>query len=182
VVAHGLRRLPSNRKISADTEREAVAILSRPVYGGFGPTPAPEYLAKEHAIEASLETVRRWMIAVKIWRGRAWGTDIADQHDRRCDQPAVCALCDQRLDGGKHEPAGAIGEEAWAAAGLLHPQGVPVSDCGENEAGRESNGIEAQLIDFSFFNYSLTKNISYTKYYVVNWGVCDVRTSWQRPP
>ncbi len=72
MVAHGLRRLPSNRKISADTEREAVAILSRPVYGGFGPTPAPEYLAKEHAIEASLETVRRWMIAVKIWRGLAW--------------------------------------------------------------------------------------------------------------
>jgi biotin operon repressor len=36
VVAHGLRGLPSNRKISADTEREAVAILSRPVYRGFG--------------------------------------------------------------------------------------------------------------------------------------------------
>src|ERR1017187_8348751 len=29
VMAHGLRGLPSNRKISADTEREAVAILSR---------------------------------------------------------------------------------------------------------------------------------------------------------
>ena len=27
VVAHGLRGLPSNRKLSADTEREAVAIL-----------------------------------------------------------------------------------------------------------------------------------------------------------
>jgi biotin operon repressor len=36
VVAHRLRGLPSNRKISADTEKEAVAILSRPVYRGLG--------------------------------------------------------------------------------------------------------------------------------------------------
>jgi biotin operon repressor len=70
VVAHGLRGLPSNRKISADTEREAVAILSRPVYRGFGPTQAAEYLAKKHAIEASRETVRRWMMEAKLWRGR----------------------------------------------------------------------------------------------------------------
>jgi len=58
--------LPSNRKISADTEREAVTILSRPVYGGFGPTPASGHVAKKHAIEASRETVRRWMIAAKL--------------------------------------------------------------------------------------------------------------------
>jgi len=32
VVAHALRGLPSNRKISADTEQEAVTILSQPVY------------------------------------------------------------------------------------------------------------------------------------------------------
>jgi biotin operon repressor len=70
VVAHALRGLPSNRKISADTEQEAVAILSRPVYRGFGPTLASEYLAKKHAIEVSRETVRAWMIKAKLWRGR----------------------------------------------------------------------------------------------------------------
>jgi biotin operon repressor len=32
IVAHGLRGLPSNHKISADTEQKAVAILSQPVY------------------------------------------------------------------------------------------------------------------------------------------------------
>ena len=47
VVAHGLRGLPSNRKLSADIEREAVSILSQPVYRGFGPTLAAEYLAKK---------------------------------------------------------------------------------------------------------------------------------------
>jgi transposase len=70
IVAHGLRGLPSNRKISADTEQEAVAILSQPVYRGFGPTLATEYLAKKHDIEVSRETVRRWMMEAKLWRGR----------------------------------------------------------------------------------------------------------------
>jgi biotin operon repressor len=70
VVAHALRGLPSNRKISADTEQEAVAILSRPVYRGFGPTLASEYLAKKHDISVSRETVRAWMIKAKLWRGR----------------------------------------------------------------------------------------------------------------
>jgi len=70
VVAHALRGLPSNRKISADTEQEAVTILSQPVYRGFGPTLASEYLAKKHDIEVSRETVRQWMIAAKLWRAR----------------------------------------------------------------------------------------------------------------
>ena len=65
-----LRGLPSNRKLSADTEREAVAILSQPVYRGFGPTLAAEYLAKKHKIEVSRETVRQWMIGAKLWRPR----------------------------------------------------------------------------------------------------------------
>jgi DNA-binding Lrp family transcriptional regulator len=69
-VVHALRGLPSNRKISADTEQEAVAILSRPVYRGFGPTLASEYLAKKHDIEVSRETTRQWMIEAKLWRAR----------------------------------------------------------------------------------------------------------------
>src|ERR1700687_3950292 len=70
VVVHALRGLPSNRKISADTEQEAIAILKRPVYRGFGPTLACEYLAKKHGIEVSRETVRQWMIQAKLWRAR----------------------------------------------------------------------------------------------------------------
>ncbi len=70
IVAHGLRGLPSKRKISADTEQKAVAILSEPVYRGFGPTLAAEYLAKKHDIEVSRETVRQWMIGAKLWRAR----------------------------------------------------------------------------------------------------------------
>jgi biotin operon repressor len=69
-VVHALRGLPSNRKVEAETQRAAVAILTRPVYRGFGPTLASEYLAKKHDIEVSRETVRQWMIQAKLWRAR----------------------------------------------------------------------------------------------------------------
>src|ERR1700730_2800282 len=70
VVSHALRGLPPNRKLSADTKREGVTILSQPLYRGFGPTLAAEYLAKKHNIEVSRETLRQWMIGAKLWRGR----------------------------------------------------------------------------------------------------------------
>ena len=43
-VVHGLRGKPSNRRIEEKMERQAVKILSAPVYEGFGPTLASEYL------------------------------------------------------------------------------------------------------------------------------------------
>jgi predicted ArsR family transcriptional regulator len=43
-VVHGLRGRPSNRRIDESIEKEAVKILSMPVYKGFGPTLAAEYL------------------------------------------------------------------------------------------------------------------------------------------
>ena len=69
-VVHKLRGKASNRKIEDGIEREAVKILSAPVYAGFGPTLAAEYLSKEHGIEASKETVRQWMMRAKLWRGK----------------------------------------------------------------------------------------------------------------
>ena len=79
VVAHALRGLPSNRQISADKEQEAVTILSRPVYRGFGPTLAAEYLSKKHGIEVSRETVRQWMIGARLWRARKKHVDKIHQ-------------------------------------------------------------------------------------------------------
>jgi transposase len=69
-VIHGLRGSPSNRKIDGKIEQKAVQILSMPVYEGFGPTLASEYLAKKHRIMASKETVRQWMIRAKLWEGK----------------------------------------------------------------------------------------------------------------
>jgi transposase len=69
-AVHGLRGRPSNRKIEEPIERQAVKILAAPVYQGFGPTLAAEYLGKKHGIVASKETVRQWMMRAKLWRGR----------------------------------------------------------------------------------------------------------------
>lgn len=69
-VVHGLRGKPSNRKIDKEVEQEAVKILSAPVYAGFRPTAAAEYLQNKHGIEASKETVRQWMMRAELWRGR----------------------------------------------------------------------------------------------------------------
>src|SRR6202521_4357798 len=70
-VVHGLRGKPSNRRIEEKIEQQAVKILSAPVYEGFGPTLAAEYLGKKHGIEASKETVRQWMIGGKLWRAKS---------------------------------------------------------------------------------------------------------------
>ena len=69
-VIHGLRGMPSKRRIDEEVEREAAKILSAEVYRGFGPTLAAEYLGKKHGIEASRETVRQWMMRGKLWHGK----------------------------------------------------------------------------------------------------------------
>jgi transposase len=83
-VIHGLRGKSSNRKIDEKIEREAVTILSAPVYQGFRPTLAGEYLRKKHSIQASKETVRQWMVRAKLWRGRkAKVTEVHTWRPRR---------------------------------------------------------------------------------------------------
>ena len=44
VVVHGLRGRRSNRKFSAETQRQALAILKQPDWHDFGPTFAAEQL------------------------------------------------------------------------------------------------------------------------------------------
>jgi hypothetical protein len=69
-VVHGSRGKPSNRRIADRVEKAAVKILSAPVYEGFGPTLASEYLRDKHGIDVSKETARQWMMRSKLWRGK----------------------------------------------------------------------------------------------------------------
>jgi hypothetical protein len=69
-VVHGLRGRPSNRKTEEKVREKAVKVLSAEVYRGFGPTLASEHLAKKHGIEVSRETLRKWMQAAGLWKGR----------------------------------------------------------------------------------------------------------------
>ena len=67
-IVHALRGRASNRKLSAEMEQRAMAVLSDPVYRGFGPTLAAEYLHQRHKISLSKETLRRWMTKAGLWR------------------------------------------------------------------------------------------------------------------
>jgi len=67
-VIHGLRGRPSPRRIGEAREREAMEILSDPVYWGFGPTLACEYLRKRHGLAVSKETLRKWMMKAGLWK------------------------------------------------------------------------------------------------------------------
>jgi predicted transcriptional regulator of viral defense system len=52
-VIHELRGRGSNRKLPAEMEQRAKRVLSDPVYRGFGPTLAADYLDKRHHITVS---------------------------------------------------------------------------------------------------------------------------------
>jgi transposase len=71
VVVHGLRGRPSNRKLAAETQRQALAILKQPDWHDFGPTFAAEQLAKRHQIQVGKETLRGWMIEAGMWKSQS---------------------------------------------------------------------------------------------------------------
>ena len=68
-IIHGLRGQPSTQRIGEKIEKRAITILERE-YSDFGPTLASEYLARDHQIRASRETVRQWMLRAGLWKRR----------------------------------------------------------------------------------------------------------------
>ena len=83
-VIHELRGRASNRKLPAEMEQRAITVLSDPVYRGFGPTLAAEYLHKLHQITVSKETLRRWMVEAGLWKaGRRRVVEVHQWRPRR---------------------------------------------------------------------------------------------------
>lgn len=66
-VIHGLRGKRSNHRTDQKVRERAVR-LYRSEYGDFGPTLAVEYLAAEHQITVSKETLRKWLIEAGAWK------------------------------------------------------------------------------------------------------------------
>lgn len=84
VVIHALRGKPSNRKLPAEWEQQAMTILSDPVYRGFGPTLAAEYLEEKHQFSVSKETLRGWMEKAGLWKaGRRRVEEVHEWRPRR---------------------------------------------------------------------------------------------------
>lgn len=70
VVVHRLRGRVSNRRIEEAVQRRALGILQQPEWHDFGPTFASEQLAKQHGLEVSKETLRKWMMGAGLWKSR----------------------------------------------------------------------------------------------------------------
>jgi hypothetical protein len=79
VVVHGLRGRASNRKTSQQEREKIIAILSREVYRGFGPTLASEYLAQRHKVKIGRETLRQIMQSAGLWRARKQTVETVHQ-------------------------------------------------------------------------------------------------------
>ena len=79
-VVHRLKGKPSPKR-KAEERKRAVEILAEPVYAGFGPTLAGEYLREKHAIQISKEALRQWMSEAGLWKPRRAKPEKA--HPRR---------------------------------------------------------------------------------------------------
>ena len=66
-VVHGLRGRESNRRLERRVAEQAVRLVGRE-YRDFGPTLASEYLAREHGVNLSRETLRKLLTAAGLWR------------------------------------------------------------------------------------------------------------------
>ena len=99
-VVHRLRGRASNRRLPERVRTQALELVQTR-YGDFGPRLACEYLAKEHELKRSRETLRKWLVgaglgrvkrrkveAAHVWRPRRncrgeWVQGDTSEHDWR---------------------------------------------------------------------------------------------------
>jgi len=81
-LVHRSRGRRSNRRLAEKMRRKALACLRR-CYRGFGPTLAAEKLAERDGVAVSHETVRQWMMAEGLWKGRPRGVSHRQWRPRR---------------------------------------------------------------------------------------------------
>jgi hypothetical protein len=92
------RRVPSNRRIDSAV-REHFMDIVRERYADFGPQLAHEYLAREHGLTHSVETLRGWMQASGLWQARRRRAVVV--HSPRARRPCVSELV--QIDGSHHD-------------------------------------------------------------------------------
>src|SRR2546425_7159260 len=67
-IVHRGRGRRSNRRLPESLRTQTLKLVQAK-YRDFGPTLACEYLAKDHEVEVSKETLRQWLIAAGLRRG-----------------------------------------------------------------------------------------------------------------
>lgn len=83
----------------APAVRERALSLIRATYSDFSPTFAHEKLTEQHALNISVETLRKWMIEAGLWTPRA--RKSARIHQSRVRRPRAGELI--QIDGSPHD-------------------------------------------------------------------------------
>ena len=92
------RTKPSNRQFNATLKKQVIDLIQTH-YFDFGPTLATEKLSEIHGIRLSTETIRKWMISVKLWKPKV-------KKRRKIYQPRARRDCIGeliQLDGSPHD-------------------------------------------------------------------------------
>ena len=97
-IIHGLKGRPSNHQLKPGLLDQALAILEKPRYAGFGPTLAREKLEELHGIRISVAPLRQEMIQAGLWKSRKQHPKHRAWRERR---PCVGELV--QLDGSDHD-------------------------------------------------------------------------------
>jgi transposase len=96
-LASRRRGRPSNRKLGAELQAQAVALV-RERYSDFGPKLAHEKLVELHGVRVGRETLRKWLTEAGVWLTRV-------QRARKAHQPRNRRQCYGELvqiDGSPH--------------------------------------------------------------------------------
>jgi transposase len=96
-LVHGLRGKASNRGHDP-SQRQKVLAAYRQSYADFGPTLAAEQMARRDGLSVDHETLRRWLVDEKLWKG----SRKRQQHRSRRDRKAHAGELVQ-LDGSPHD-------------------------------------------------------------------------------
>ena len=88
----------SNHRISEERKSHILSIIQER-YHDFGPTLATEKLDELHNIEISKETVRQWMMAVDLWKGKKKKTGAVHQMRERRSRFGELV----QVDGSPHD-------------------------------------------------------------------------------
>ena len=66
-ILHRLRGQASRRRLPEAVRQKVVKLVKRE-YADFGPTLAAEYLAEQHGVQVSKETLRQMLMAAGVWK------------------------------------------------------------------------------------------------------------------
>ena len=134
------RGVPSNRRMSQDTREVVEAFINDPLMMGFGPTLLAEKLEERKGIRLSKETLRKLMIASRVWKAKVKKKTVAHYARPRREHRGELV----QIDGSEHAWLEERGPKATllafvddATSSILEAEFVPEESFLKNEPSKQ---------------------------------------------